>query len=271
MAQRGAPSLVDQFRAPKLAAPLPPISPAASSPSAAAGVEVAAPPPAPSTSKPGVNGWFKENWGKAIAITLVVVITTIFVARTVLVARNKKRAKKEESKAAAAGVEWESFLEDAPKPVPPMIQRPRPMAPPFHPQHQFPHAGGPFPMTALPPPPPGMTPLPPAPPGMTPLPPMPQPVRNNGDGEGRGMVMRMPPAEGVHGGVPSVSMMPESTRPLRAAGGAGQGETFTIQEVPVVAVPDKEVDEPLTQEKEAPMIPPDIDVPNAKGTEHTRL
>ncbi len=91
------------------------------------------------------------------------------------------------------------------------------------------------------------------------------------------MMMRMPPAEGVQGGVPSVSMMPESTRPLRAAGGAAaggpgsQGDTFTIQEVPVVAVPEKEVDEPLTQEKEAPMIPPDIDVPNAKGTEHTRL
>jgi hypothetical protein len=225
------------------------------------GVEGA--PPAPISGKPGVNGWFKDNWGKAIAITLVVVITTIFVARTVLVARNKKRAKKEESKAAAVGVEWESFLEDAPKPVPPMIQqRPRPMGPPFHP------AGFPMPppgMVAVPPPH-GMTPLPP--PGVTPLPPMPQ----QASAEGRGMVMRMPPAEGVQGGVPSVSMMPESTRPLRAAGGSPSGgETFTIQEVPVVAVPEKEVDEPLTQEKEAPMIPPDIDVPNTKGSEHTRL
>jgi hypothetical protein len=95
--------------------------------------------------------------------------------------------------------------------------------------------------------------------------------------EGRGgSVMRMPPAEGVHGGMPSVSMMPESTRPLRAAGPPPQppsaGETFTINsEVPVVAVPEKESDEPLSQEKEAPMIPPDIDVPNTKGTEHTRL
>jgi hypothetical protein len=138
----------------------------------------------------------------------VVIVTTIFIVRALLVARNKRRAKAEEKRLAAAStVEWESFLDDSlpdedtsrllpalPKMMPPssLPQIPAvhahahgsslPRIVPGHPNNAHVHApvhpqaglGAPMPVQMqmqMPMPMPMRMPPPPAIPGVTPLPP----------------------------------------------------------------------------------------------------
>jgi hypothetical protein len=235
-------NLVDTFKSAPAAAPVPAAVP--SVPSAASSVSKAS---VAAGGKQTVAQWFQKNWGKALAVVIVVVITTIFIVRTVLIAKQKKRAKEQETRAVQGqGVEWNSFL-GPPLPVMP------PMGPPPH----FAGVRGAAPRPVMP------APAKPLPHGMPAMPPMsvPPPPTDAAAVERGFTQQRLPPADGQMGA--GLSIMPESSRP--------QNSTFTITtELPVADVPaETEPTKKKQVEAEPPALQADVDSPS-RGTEFNR-
>lgn len=301
-------NLADQFRA-SVSVPATPVAPVAAVAPPAPVVPVAQSSqvfvPAKPASK-STSTWLRDNWGKTVAILLIVVVTTIFIARTILVARNKKRARDEETKARQMQEqpEWDAFFDSPPAPPsriqmpPPRVQMPPHMMPPqMMPPHMMPphipHMPMPMPGQMMPPQPvpmQGTTPLPqnPSPivlPQMAPqiqqpqmahsphappqrAPPQ-QPTTGNGEVT-RGMPQRMPPADNPYGGTAG-SLIPEMTRPVRVSPMA-DGASFAVADAPVAASNDRE--EPRMKDvADAPQLPPaDIGVNTPSSpTAETRL
>lgn len=241
----------------------------------------------PAPTEGNVTSWVRANWGKTVALVLIVLVSVIFIVRTTLVARNRKRVAAEEQRLASAGgseINWDSFF-DGPQP-----EQPRALSPLQQmqmQQHRPPHPH------QVPPPVPvqrveGLTPLPPpgpghAPPGHAPVhrPPPPQHQAPSPAHDGtRGVQHRMPPADSPLGG--GAMAMPESTRPIRqppapgapAAGAADATFVIPSEDLPVTAGAPEVEPKKKGEGEQPPLQPPSAAAaPNAApaSTDFTRL
>lgn len=276
--QRRAPNLADAFRGgvtPTLAAVAP---------------ETVLPTPkfqpAPVPTESNVTSWVRANWGKTVALVLIVLVSVIFIVRTTLVARNRKRVAAEERRMAAAGgsdINWDSFF-DGPA-EPPLRQVPLSPLQQMQMQQQVHHRPQPAPQA---PRLEGLTPLPPPPPphnghhgppphhghhGPPPSHHAPPPPQNE---QTRGVQHRMPPADSPLGG--GAMAMPESTRPIRQTPtpSGGADATFVIggDDLPVTAAA-PEVEPKKKGEGEQPPLQPPSTSTSPSGppasTDFTRL